>query len=152
MHIFIFLVSCCNMCLGFVLTGSSKRHTHTEMTVMKQESFPPSSVEAGVLAHRATQGSIRVRKQRERGEHVDTRYALVTARRSGQGRVAGLGATDWVTSAGCSVQRLPLSHLWPCTIAQSRRAWQRKCLGLWALDWLAFLTERHTCWGVTCRY
>ena len=78
------------MCLGFVLTGSSKRHTHTEMTVMKQEGFPPSSV----LAHRATRESIRVRKQRERGEHVDTRYALVPARRSGQGRVAGLGATD----------------------------------------------------------
>lgn len=153
MRIFIFLMSC-NMCLGFVLTGSSKTHTHTKISVMRQESFLPSSAEAGVLAHSATRGGIRVRKQRKKGERidVDTRYALVTARRSGQGRVVGLGVTDWVSSAGCSMEGLPLSHLWPCMIAQSRRASQRRWLGLWALDWLAFLIERHTCWGVTCHY
>ena len=161
MRIFIFLMSC-NMCLGFVLTGSSKTHTHTHRhthththtdNCHEARKFSSQFCRGRSPGTHATQGSIRVRKQRKKGEHTDadTGYALVTARRSGQGRVVGLGVTDWVTSAGCSMEGLPLSHLWPCTIAQSRRASQRRWLGLWALDWLAFLIEKHTYWGVTCR-
>lgn len=136
------------MCLGFVLTGSSKTHTHIND---RHEARKFSSQFCRGGSH-STQGHLGKRQGQKAEEVRGAHGHRILLLQEGRGKAGwlDLGVTDLSHfSRYGEAAPEPSLALDDCP---EREGLTKEVAGLWALDWLVFLIERHACWGVTCHY